>query len=289
MAVPHWLQRILAHYEVPFQEHPHPPAFTAPLLAQTLHVSGHRVAKTVFFAGHDHPIAVVLPAHTSVDPARVAAVLGRGPIRFASEADMAGWFKGCEPGAVPPLRLRGDERILMDRSLAHFGHIVFPAGQLDLAISVRFRDWYRMVRPGMGRFGQAVNGHQSAPRPARTVLVVEDEVDTNKLFCQLLEKEGYTCRSVPDGSHAVALASEAEPAAILLDLMLPDMDGFQVVQQLRRSGPLKRTPVIVVTALDDQATRDRGQQMGAEAYLTKPFAPQTLVQEFREILADAEA
>src|SRR5262249_10597313 len=132
MAVPLWFQRILGRYDVAYQQIAHPPAFTASELAQTLHVTGRHVAKTVFFAGGRYPSAVVMPANTPVDPARVAAVLGCSQIRFASEAEIAGWFKGCEPGAVPPLRLRGDERIFMDRSLAHFGEMVFPAGRLDL-------------------------------------------------------------------------------------------------------------------------------------------------------------
>jgi CheY-like chemotaxis protein/prolyl-tRNA editing enzyme YbaK/EbsC (Cys-tRNA(Pro) deacylase) len=288
MAVPHWFRRILNHYDVPFEEIPHPPTYTASELAQTLHVTGHRVAKTVFFAGDRHPIAVVLPANTPVDPARVGAVLGGGKIRFASETEIAGWFKGCEPGAVPPLKLRGDERILMDRSLAHFGTMVFPAGSLGLAVSVKFRDWYRMVRPGIGRFAQAANGHLAKEAPAPTVLVVEDEADTNQLFCRLLQQEGYACHGAHDGGRALALATEVHPSAILLDLMLPDMNGFEVYEQLRRSGPLKRTPLVVVTALDDANSRERGRQLGADAYLTKPFAPQALVRELHEVLADAD-
>jgi CheY-like chemotaxis protein/prolyl-tRNA editing enzyme YbaK/EbsC (Cys-tRNA(Pro) deacylase) len=286
MAVPQWFQRILNHYEVPFEELKHPPVYSASYLAQTLHVSGHRVAKTVFLVGEGPPVAVVLPANMKVDPARVAAVMARGPLRFASEKEIAGWFRGCEPGAVPPLRLRGDEHILMDRSLAHFGKLIFPAGSLEVAVAVRFRDWYRMVRPGMGRFALAANGHAERPQTP-TVLVVEDEADTNLLLCRLLEKEGIACRGATDGGQALTLAAEVQPSAILLDLMLPDMTGFDMYERLRKSGRLKRTPLVVVTALDDPSSRERGRQLGADAYLTKPFLPEALVEQLQEALVDA--
>jgi CheY-like chemotaxis protein/prolyl-tRNA editing enzyme YbaK/EbsC (Cys-tRNA(Pro) deacylase) len=284
MAVPLWFKRILNHFEVSYQENPHPPAFTASHLAQTLHVTGHRVAKTVFFVLGSRPVAVVVPANSQVDPAKVAEVLGNGPVPFASEEQMARWFRGCQPGAVPPLRLRGDEVILMDRSLAHFGSLVLPAGTLDVAVTVRFRDWYRMVRPGIGRFAVTLNGHNEQSPPS--VLVVEDEADTNQLFCKLLEQEGFACHSAANGDRALAMASQVRPSAILLDLMLPDMTGFDMFERWRRAGPLKRTPVVVVTALDDEASRERGRKLGADAYLTKPFTPQDLVRQVQEVLAD---
>src|SRR5262249_38668214 len=140
------------------------------------------------------------------------------------------------------------------------------------------RDWYRMVRPGTGRFTMPSNGHPASPAPP-TVLVVEDEADTNLLFCQLLEREGIACRGARDGGQALALAAAAPPAAILLDLLLPD--------RLRKAGPLKRPPVVVVTALDDESSRERGRRLGADAYLTKPFLPAALIEEFHEVLADS--
>jgi Ala-tRNA(Pro) deacylase len=286
MAVPQWFRRILDHYEVPFQEMTHSQAYTAPQLAQTVHVSGHHVAKAVFLA-HDHrPVAVVVPAHAHIDLARVKAVLGRGQTRFASEEEIAGWFKGCEVGAVPPLRLRGDECILMDRSLAHLGPLVIPAGRLDVAVAVRFRDWYRMVRPGTGRFAAATNGHAAnGGRP--TVLVVEDEADANQLMCRLLEQRGIACRGVTAGAQALEAILEDQPSAILLDLMLPDMTGVEMYERLRRAGPLKRTPVVVVTALSEDHYQECGRRMGAHAYLTKPFLPQALVEELQGALEDA--
>jgi CheY-like chemotaxis protein len=287
MAVPLWLQRILKHHGIPYQEYQHPPVYSASHLAQAEHTPGARVAKTVFLAVDDRVVAVVLPASARLDPARLEMVLGRGKARLATEVEIAGWFKGCLPGAVPPLRLRADELILMDRSLAHLGRILFPAGTPENAISLRFRDWYRMVRPGVGRFAMADD--RAARKSVPTVLVVEDEPDTNELLCRFLEGEGFTCRGVARGKQAVAVAAEVKPAAILLDLMLPDMSGFEVCDCLRREGRLRRTAVVMLTALDDDDSRRRGWDAGAAAYLTKPFEPNALVAELQMAMADAGA
>jgi CheY-like chemotaxis protein/prolyl-tRNA editing enzyme YbaK/EbsC (Cys-tRNA(Pro) deacylase) len=288
MAVPQWLKGLLSHYDVPFEEHSHPPVYSASRLAHVEHVSGHRVAKTVFLAADNQPVAVVLPASARVDPRRVQAVLGAKELRFAAEEEIARWFRGCHLGGVPPLRLRSDERILMDRSLAHFGKMIFCAGSPEVAIFVRFRDWYRMVHPGVGRFTLSDNGPAAAQTPP-TVLVVEDEADTNLVLCRLLEREGFASRGAEDGTHALAMASEVRPSAILLDLMLPDMSGFDMYERLRQVGPLKRTPVVIVSALDDEVSRQRGRELGAEAYLTKPFEMASLLRELQGILADERA
>jgi Ala-tRNA(Pro) deacylase len=288
MSVPLWLARILTHYKVPYEAHEHPPVHSASHLAHTEHVSGSRVAKPVFLMAGKQLVTVVLPASAQVDVDRVQDILGTRDLRFASEEEITSRFKGCQAGAVPPMRLRADQTILMDRSLAHFHTITFAAGSNEAAVSVRFRDWYRMVAPGVGRFAQekSSNGHAKTPP---SVLVVEDESDTNDLLCRLLEREGFACRGAADGSRALVMAREMRPSAILLDLMLPDMSGFEVYEQLRRSGPIKAPPVVVVTALDDDAARQRGQQLGAEAYLTKPFTPAVLVRELQGIMADAGA
>jgi CheY-like chemotaxis protein/prolyl-tRNA editing enzyme YbaK/EbsC (Cys-tRNA(Pro) deacylase) len=286
MSIPSWLRKILDRYQVPFDVHQHPPVFTASGLAQVEHVSGHRVAKTVTLSERGHPVSVVLPATERLDLARVQAVLGDEEIRLASEVEIAGWFKGCRPGAVPPLRLRSDQRILMDRSLARMGKILFAGGTLEHAVGVRFRDWYRAIRPGVGRFAVALNG-KSRTKVMPTVLVVEDEPKTNQLYCRLLERQGLACRGAEGGKQALVLAREMRPSAMLLDLMLPDMSGFDVYEQFRRAGPVRRVPVIVVTALDDESSRQRCRQLGAEAYLTKPFMPETLMKTVQGALADA--
>jgi CheY-like chemotaxis protein/prolyl-tRNA editing enzyme YbaK/EbsC (Cys-tRNA(Pro) deacylase) len=278
------LERIFSHYNAPYQVHEHLPVHSANQLAHAEHTSGHRVAKPVFFAAGSQPVTVVVPASTQVDPDRVGAVLGRKDIRLASEDVIARWFKGCNPGCVPPLRLRSDQVLLMDRSLANLGNILFAAGTSEAAVSMPFRAWYRMARPGVGRF---IKARHNGKRPM--VLVVEDEADTNQLLCRILEKKGYACRSAEDGQSALGLVSELRPNAILLDLMLPDMSGYEMYEKLRQVGPLRRPPAVVVTALEDEAVRQRGFELGAEAYLIKPFFPAMLMEELDNVLADARA
>ena len=286
MSLPHWFRKILSRSQVPYTEHEHLPAYSANQLAHAEHISGHRVAKPVFLAAGKRPVMVVMPASARVDVSRVKRVLGTDDLRIASEEEIQGWFKGCRPGCVPPVHLRADEIILMDRALAHMGTILFAAGSPEHAVSMPFRSWYRMVRPGVGRFAEEDSKAQ-AQRPM--VLVVEDEADTNHLLCQLLEKRGFACRAAPDGQRALTLAAELNPSAILLDLMLPDMSGFEMYQRLRRTGPLRLPPAVVVTALEDEAMRRLGYDLGADAYLTKPFFPESLMRELDSVLADASA
>jgi Ala-tRNA(Pro) deacylase len=283
MSLPRWLAEILAHYGVAHCEHTHLPAYSANQLAHAEHVTGHRVVKPVFLARSGKPVMVVIPASGRVDLARVRAVVG-ADVRLASEDEIAGWFKGCRPGCVPPLRLRSDLVVLMERSMAHFGQILFAAGSHEVALSMSFRDWYRIVRPGVGRFAQ-FEGKTADRKPL--VLVVEDESDTNDLLCQYLEGKGYACRGAGNGKHALELARTLRPSAILLDLMLPDMCGLDMYESLRQVGPMRLPPAVVVTALDDDALRQRGRDLGADAYLTKPFFPDALMRELQEVMADA--
>ncbi|HZV07125.1 MAG TPA: response regulator [Gemmataceae bacterium] len=288
MSVPHWFQRLLEYHNVPYHEHVHPPVYSASHLAHVEHITGRRVAKVVFLNARNHPVMVVLPAVARLATERVQSVLGEPELRMATETEIAGWFKGCEPGCVPPFRLRSDLRILLDRELAHLGEIVLPGGAPDVSISVRFRDWYRAVRPGVGHF---TTGYAQAQKSAAEapILIVEDEAETNRLLCQLLQREGVSCQGVEEGRKALSAATQTRPAAILLDLMLPDMSGWELMQQLRRQGSLKRIPWIALTALDDEASRQRVNELGADGYLTKPLQPQELVAEVRELLADARA
>lgn len=284
--LPQWLETLFTRHQVAYRKLEHLPARSAHQLAHAQGTSGHRVAKPVFLAGCGRPVAVVLPASASLDIEKVRDVLGAPDLRLASEEEIADWFKGCAPGCVPPLRIRSDQVVLMDRSLAHLGEVIFAAGSHESAVAMPFKSWYRMTRPGIGRFAREV-ADGAAHRPM--VLVVEDEPDTNHLLCQMLERHGFSSRGVEDGQGALNLARELRPAAILLDLMLPDMSGFEVYERLRMLGPLRLPPTLVVTALDDDAMRQRGRELGADAYVTKPFFPESLLRELDSVLADARA
>jgi two-component system OmpR family response regulator len=114
------------------------------------------------------------------------------------------------------------------------------------------------------------------------VLVVEDEVKMAGLLRRALEEEGYAVDVAANGAEGVWLGTENEHDAVLLDLMLPDIDGFDVCRKLREAG--RWSPVLMLTARDAVADRVAGLDAGADDYLTKPFSPGELVARIRAML-----
>jgi two-component system cell cycle response regulator len=106
---------------------------------------------------------------------------------------------------------------------------------------------------------------------ASTILIVDDQLRTRELLMELLTGQGYNLALASNGKEALAQAAELTPDVILLDVMMPGMDGFEVCQRLRRDPLLAEVPVIMVTALDDRDSRLRGIQAGADDFVSKPF------------------
>ncbi len=104
-----------------------------------------------------------------------------------------------------------------------------------------------------------------------TILVVDDIVANRETLCELLEAEDYRLFEAADGATALRLAAEAPPDLVLLDVMMPGMDGYEVCRRLRTDIRLAEVPVIIVTALDDQASLLAGIEAGADDFVTKPF------------------
>jgi DNA-binding response OmpR family regulator len=113
------------------------------------------------------------------------------------------------------------------------------------------------------------------------VLIVEDERRLSQLIRRVLEEEGHTVDSAFDGEEGLAMALESSHDVIVLDVMLPHIDGFEVCRQLRRNRV--DTPVILLTALDGVDDRVRGLDAGADDYLSKPFAFQELLARLRAL------
>ena len=120
-----------------------------------------------------------------------------------------------------------------------------------------------------------------ADRPAR-VLVVDDEPAIREVLELALGYEGFEIRTAADAGEAVAVAREFEPDAVLLDVMLPDATGFEVVARLRAGAPA--LPVMFVTARDAAEDRRAGLTAGGNDYLTKPFSLEELVGRLRRLL-----
>lgn len=106
----------------------------------------------------------------------------------------------------------------------------------------------------------------------QTILIVDDNAD-NILLLELLLQEDYQILFAANGSEALDIASEARPDIILLDITMPEMDGYEVCRRLKEAPELKQIPVIFVTALDEAANESRGLELGAADYITRPFSP----------------
>ncbi len=104
-----------------------------------------------------------------------------------------------------------------------------------------------------------------------TVLVVEDEPDLLLLARRMLEELGYAVIEAPGGEEALELAENQEVDAVLLDLRMPGMDGWAVLDQLRATGTISRLPVIVLSAHADPAAVKRSAELGAKGYVRKPY------------------
>ncbi len=118
------------------------------------------------------------------------------------------------------------------------------------------------------------------------ILVVEDEAKIADLLASYLLKSGYQVSLAPTGQKALELARQERPDLVLLDLMLPDMDGMDVCRQLRRDSTV---PVIMVTARDDETDRVVGLELGADDYIIKPFSPREVVARVKAVLRRASS
>lgn len=114
------------------------------------------------------------------------------------------------------------------------------------------------------------------------VLVVDDDKAINQVLCRFLQGSGFRVRPALDGQSALEQVRASLPRAILLDLMLPDITGFEVCEELKRDPQTQSIPVIMITALADDDSIERGKACGAMAYLTKPFDLDKLVATLKE-------
>ena len=122
-----------------------------------------------------------------------------------------------------------------------------------------------------------------------TILVIDDEKDLIELVRYNLEKEGFDVIGAPDGKAGLEVAREHRPDLILLDLMMPGMDGLEVCRRLREDARTAGIPVILLTAKATEADRVVGLEMGADDYVTKPFSPRELVARVKARLRRAAA
>ena len=121
------------------------------------------------------------------------------------------------------------------------------------------------------------------------MLVVEDDTALGEVVVSALRDEGLDARLAKDGDEAMRLVDSAEPAAIILDLMMPKRDGFSVLRELRADGRIQTLPVIVVTAIFGLSERMYATELGAADYVTKPFELSDLVARVRALVSSKPA
>lgn len=115
----------------------------------------------------------------------------------------------------------------------------------------------------------------------QTVLVVDDDPHIREVVCFALRKAGFDCIEAGDGTAALSAFSQQTPELIVLDIMMPDLDGTEVCRRIRQHSA---TPIVFLSARDEEIDRILGLELGGDDYLTKPFSPRELVARVKAVL-----
>jgi len=122
----------------------------------------------------------------------------------------------------------------------------------------------------------------------KNILVIEDDKDVIDVICYFLQKENFRVHIAKDGLVGLELAEKVRPSLILLDLMIPKLDGIEVCKRLKSDKRLREIPLIMVTAKVEEADKVRGLDTGADDYVAKPFSPKELIARVRAHLRRRE-
>jgi DNA-binding response OmpR family regulator len=122
------------------------------------------------------------------------------------------------------------------------------------------------------------------PAMAKRVLVVDDEPNIVMSLRFLMEREGFEVEVASSGQEAVAALDRAPADLVLLDVMMPELDGFEVCQRIRSQPAWRATKIVMLTAKGRAVERDKGLALGADAYVTKPFSTRDLVAKVKQML-----
>ena len=118
----------------------------------------------------------------------------------------------------------------------------------------------------------------------KRILLVEDEIELNEMIKIRLEANDFEVMTAFDGQEGLDIAREQEPDLIILDLMLPKIDGYKVCGLLKSDARYNKIPIIIFTALAQNSNKDMGIEVGADDYITKPFKSEVLLEKIKELL-----
>ena len=138
--------------------------------------------------------------------------------------------------------------------------------------------WYTSVE------AYPLEGKDGTPTMTQRVLVVDDDKEIVRLMRAYLERAGYQALAAYDGESALHVLRREHPDLVVLDLMLPDRDGWDITRLVRSDAALARTPIIMLTARVEDADKIVGLELGADDYVTKPFNPREVVARVRSVL-----
>jgi DNA-binding response OmpR family regulator len=126
-------------------------------------------------------------------------------------------------------------------------------------------------------------GSSGGAAMGRSILIIEDEKEIRNLLVHYLRKEGFAPSVAPDGETGLAKARAEKPDLVLLDILLPRMDGLDLLRRIRSDQEIGRTPVVMLTAKGDETDRIVGLELGADDYIPKPFSPREVVARIKAV------
>ena len=129
----------------------------------------------------------------------------------------------------------------------------------------------------------------SSPDKSGPILVIDDEPYIMRSLSYLLQREGYTVETATNGEQGLQRVRSLRPPLVFLDIMMPQMNGYEVCEQVKQDASLEDTYVIMLSAKGQQIDRERGLLGGADEYMTKPFSPREVAQRVRTILTERAA
>ncbi len=121
--------------------------------------------------------------------------------------------------------------------------------------------------------------------PTTRILVIDDDLDLLLLLSKMLARIGATTKTAATGAEGLDLLKNEHFDLLILDLMLPDLDGYEILSQIRESAQFEHMPILILSARADPEAITKGLELGADGYLTKPYLPNTLTSRVRVLLA----
>lgn len=231
---------------------------------------------------------------------RAASVIGRslGP------ADVLARWSGEEFAVLFPKAGAAAGVQALNRALEALRHESFAAGD-GRTVQVTFSAGVADVQPGQGveeamveadrhlylakqgGLDRVVGPDDKVEAPRRRILIAEDDEMVRVVIRRLLEREGFEVTTCNDGSSALASAYENTYSMILSDILMPKVDGFELLQRLRETPETVRTPIVMLTSMGKDQDVHRGFELGADDYIVKPFSSSELLSRVRRLLSKA--